>query len=240
MNEKLRELKIESNKMTIEDKCSLLYPQFEKIKYQFLKYFDDSNDIINFDKFMPSIQNETKYITVYIIKNIFYGNNYNWDEGDTIDWILKCFFKIKTKQGIKKGYIIQLYYTDNFAKYFCNSCKNTLSNMINDRLKHINRNKRYCKDIISLEDDNVKELQDLKNYINDIDEVDVYIKFKRTLKKTEKEIFELALFLIYKNKSNINQEDLAKYLELNKSTISKNINNIKLKWNDYKKNNNIK
>lgn len=133
---------LSNNTQTIEDKCSTFYPQFESIKKYFLKYFDEENDCINFDYFIPSIQKELNIMNRYILQNIFYDNDYNWNESDMYDWVIKCFFKIETSKGIRKGYIIQLYWKDSFQKYFCATCKKTLANIIKLKLKYIHAKKK--------------------------------------------------------------------------------------------------
>jgi predicted DNA-binding protein YlxM (UPF0122 family) len=240
-NNNWKNLQVNKN-VTIEDYCSRLYTNFENVKQQFLKCFDSETDTINFDKFIPMIKKDLNHITYYVCTNVFYNNEENWDLSDTYDWLRICFDKFKSSTNIKQGRIIQLYYTNNFQQSFCAECKTILANIIKNKLQYLNRQKRKCDfEIISIEGDydKMKDLQDLKDYLDDIITWQAYAKFKRVLGKTESLIFDIALFAFYKQKVNITQEEIAKELEVNKSTISKNIKGIQKKWEQYKIDNNL-
>jgi hypothetical protein len=160
-----------------------------------------------------------------------------WDIGHTEDWLLDCFFQTRENNEIKIGCIIELLFTPNFQNEFCSLCKNTLTDNIVKQTKYLLRNKRYNNNNnISIEEnDNMKELQDLKDYLESIHDYMTYMSFALTLNKQENIVVSTIITGMYKTNEIINPEKIMKKINVKKRRFQTILNEINNKWILYNK-----
>lgn len=227
--------------VSIGDKISLLYSTFQNIKEVFLNnYKDEKLDWNLFYSQLHHIKVLDK-ITYYIQGNIFNGNDYDWNEGDTDDWLLRCFFRYKTKDQFKIGYLIKIKkeQPNEFHKYFCAICKKILSDIISDKIKYNNVKKRNTNSIVLMEDNEMNELQDLKDYVGDIISKLNFLELNTMLTKKESIVFSFILIFILENNNTLDGNLIKEKLKLSDSNYRKIITSIRKKYNLYKIENNL-
>ncbi len=229
-------IKLSANRKKIDLYCSKLYISFNNLKQPFLSNFNYQTNTINLEKFILEIKKDFNNINNFILYKIFDGNKTEWEESDTEDFILNCFFKEKKDDIIKIGCIIQLYYSLNFQAEFCSRCKTELTDCIKTRIDYLLANKRYCNNIISIEgNDYMKELQDLKDYITDINTERDFLRFAdKYLTKKELIIFSLVMSKLFKQNEKFDSKIIKQELNLSDSNYKKLIMNIRNKYDKYK------